>query len=282
MDCPPSLVSSTVLARLHALCVPPAQRRRPDLIFLDLRLPDFEGVTLLREVRSVSEDRVTPVAIITGDYFLTDNVRRELIRADHQIVKAARPHADDRRRTRRLKLQIRHDADAGDRVPAHPREGFLRSCPASRDGAVRRKLLPDTARCFTEGRSAHMRLVVVRVGERPSRLVPTVAIRIDTDAAGVLRTNGPARQSLRGAGQRSATQHRGQLQHRRPGPVGFVARHEQFCVKRISLNVIKNIRQRRRSVRGTLSTWELLVAYDTAQTVLEELWPDIRRRVSHH
>jgi hypothetical protein len=37
-----------------------------------------------------------------------------------------------------------------------------------------------------------------------------------------------------------------------------------------------------RSVRGTLSTWELLVAYDTAQTVLKEFWPDIRRKVSHH
>ena len=37
-----------------------------------------------------------------------------------------------------------------------------------------------------------------------------------------------------------------------------------------------------RSVRGTLSTWELLVMYDTAQTVLKEFWPDIRRKVSHH
>jgi hypothetical protein len=37
-----------------------------------------------------------------------------------------------------------------------------------------------------------------------------------------------------------------------------------------------------RSVRDTLSTWELLVAYDMAQTVLKEFWPDIRRKVSHH
>jgi hypothetical protein len=39
---------------------------------------------------------------------------------------------------------------------------------------------------------------------------------------------------------------------------------------------------RDRSVAGTLSTWELLVVYDTAQTVLKEFWPDIRRKVSHH
>jgi hypothetical protein len=37
-----------------------------------------------------------------------------------------------------------------------------------------------------------------------------------------------------------------------------------------------------RSVPGTLSVWWSLVAYDTAQTVLKEFWPDIRRKVSHH
>jgi hypothetical protein len=37
-----------------------------------------------------------------------------------------------------------------------------------------------------------------------------------------------------------------------------------------------------RSVPGTLSIWWSLVAHDTAQTVLKEFWPDIRRKVSHH
>jgi CheY-like chemotaxis protein len=53
--------------------------RRPDLILLDLHLPCTDGVTLLREFRSVPDHRVTPVAVITGDYFVADDVTRELI-----------------------------------------------------------------------------------------------------------------------------------------------------------------------------------------------------------
>ena len=37
-----------------------------------------------------------------------------------------------------------------------------------------------------------------------------------------------------------------------------------------------------RHVGAALSAWGTLVAYDTAQTVIREFWPDIRRKFSKH
>jgi CheY-like chemotaxis protein len=68
-----------VTARTAEAAIHSAAVRRPDLIFLDVHLPDSDGVSLLREFRSVSDHQVTPVAVITGDYFLEDDVTRELI-----------------------------------------------------------------------------------------------------------------------------------------------------------------------------------------------------------
>lgn len=74
-----------VTARTGEAAIHSAAVRRPDLIFLDLHLPDLDGVNLLREFRSVFANRVTPVAIITGDYFLTDNTTQELIALGAQL-----------------------------------------------------------------------------------------------------------------------------------------------------------------------------------------------------
>jgi CheY-like chemotaxis protein len=74
-----------VTVRTGEAAVHAAAARPPDLIFLDLHLPDFDGVTLLREFRSVFNNRATPVAIITGDYFLADDVTRELIELGAQL-----------------------------------------------------------------------------------------------------------------------------------------------------------------------------------------------------
>lgn len=68
-----------------AAAVGAAALRRPDLIFLDLHLPCTDGVSLLRELRSVPDHRATPVAVITGDYFLADEVTRELIELGAQL-----------------------------------------------------------------------------------------------------------------------------------------------------------------------------------------------------
>lgn len=50
----------------------------PDAIILDLRMPLVDGVGFLRRLRAQHEQRKTPVAIVTGDYFLDDAVSDEL------------------------------------------------------------------------------------------------------------------------------------------------------------------------------------------------------------
>jgi DNA-binding response OmpR family regulator len=51
---------------------------RPDAIILDLRMPLVDGLGFLRRLRARDEQRTTPVAIVTGDYFLDDAVSAEL------------------------------------------------------------------------------------------------------------------------------------------------------------------------------------------------------------
>ena len=55
-----------------------AQTSRPDAIILDLRMPLVDGLGFLRRLRSHEEQRDTPVAIVTGDYFLSDPIQLEL------------------------------------------------------------------------------------------------------------------------------------------------------------------------------------------------------------
>jgi DNA-binding response OmpR family regulator len=53
-------------------------RCRPDAIILDLRMPLVDGLGFLRKLRHRPELKDTPVAIVTGDYFLDDRVSNEL------------------------------------------------------------------------------------------------------------------------------------------------------------------------------------------------------------
>jgi DNA-binding response OmpR family regulator len=55
-----------------------AEKSRPDAIILDLRMPLIDGLGFLRRLRSQEGQRDTPVAIVTGDYFLDDAVSNEL------------------------------------------------------------------------------------------------------------------------------------------------------------------------------------------------------------
>ena len=55
-----------------------AQTSLPDAIILDLRMPLVDGLGFLRRLRAQDQQRRTPVAIVTGDYFLDDSVSAEL------------------------------------------------------------------------------------------------------------------------------------------------------------------------------------------------------------
>ena len=55
-----------------------AEESHPDAIILDLRMPLVDGLGFLRRLRARVDQRETPVAIVTGDYFLEDSVSNEL------------------------------------------------------------------------------------------------------------------------------------------------------------------------------------------------------------
>jgi DNA-binding response OmpR family regulator len=55
-----------------------ASKSRPDAIILDLRMPLVDGLRFLRRLRADDEQRAVPVAIVTGDYFLEDDIAAEL------------------------------------------------------------------------------------------------------------------------------------------------------------------------------------------------------------
>jgi DNA-binding response OmpR family regulator len=55
-----------------------AAEDRPDCIILDLRMPLVDGLGFLRRLRAREALVQTPVAIVTGDYFLDDAVSNEL------------------------------------------------------------------------------------------------------------------------------------------------------------------------------------------------------------
>lgn len=50
----------------------------PDAIILDMRMPITNGLQFLRQLRSKPHLADVPVAIVTGDYFLSESVQYEL------------------------------------------------------------------------------------------------------------------------------------------------------------------------------------------------------------
>ena len=55
-----------------------ATESRPNAIILDLRMPLIDGLGFLRRLRAQVNQRLTPVAIVTGDYFLPEAIQAEL------------------------------------------------------------------------------------------------------------------------------------------------------------------------------------------------------------
>jgi CheY-like chemotaxis protein len=55
-----------------------AARDRPDAILVDMRMPSMSGIEFLRHLRRDPRLHGTPVAIITGDYFLDQTQLSEI------------------------------------------------------------------------------------------------------------------------------------------------------------------------------------------------------------
>jgi DNA-binding response OmpR family regulator len=50
----------------------------PDAIIVDFRMPLMDGLGFISRFRAEERDRVTPIAMVTGDYFLDEPVANEL------------------------------------------------------------------------------------------------------------------------------------------------------------------------------------------------------------
>jgi two-component system, OmpR family, response regulator PrrA len=57
----------------------------PDAIILDLRMPIFGGLEFLRRLRSLKSDRHTSVTIVTGDYFIEEEIAAEIKELGAQV-----------------------------------------------------------------------------------------------------------------------------------------------------------------------------------------------------
>jgi DNA-binding response OmpR family regulator len=55
-----------------------ADKVRPHAIILDMRMPIVSGIQFLRQVRARPHMAHVPVAIVTGDYFLSEALQQEL------------------------------------------------------------------------------------------------------------------------------------------------------------------------------------------------------------
>lgn len=51
---------------------------QPDALILDMRMPVVSGLDFLRQLRRDARLRETPVAIVTGDYFLNEPILAEM------------------------------------------------------------------------------------------------------------------------------------------------------------------------------------------------------------
>ena len=57
-----------------------AENVRPNAIILDMRMPITNGLQFLRMIRAKPHLVEVPVAIVTGDYFLSDPIQHETLR----------------------------------------------------------------------------------------------------------------------------------------------------------------------------------------------------------
>ena len=55
-----------------------ARMVKPCAVILDMRMPIMSGLEFLRKIRKVPSIATVPVAIVTGDYFLSEPIQEEL------------------------------------------------------------------------------------------------------------------------------------------------------------------------------------------------------------
>lgn len=65
----------------------------PDVILLDINMPDMDGYTLCRLLRQCSALKEVPIIMLTGRDALLDKVRARLLGASEYLTKPFEPQA---------------------------------------------------------------------------------------------------------------------------------------------------------------------------------------------
>ena len=61
--------------------------RKPDLVFLDLVMPNTNGYEICSQLRKISAFRTTPIIILTGNDGIIDRVRAKIVGASDFLSK---------------------------------------------------------------------------------------------------------------------------------------------------------------------------------------------------
>lgn len=80
--------------------------RKPDLIFLDLVMPNLNGYEICSQLRKISSFRNTPIVILTGNDGVVDQVRARLVGASDFLSKPINPDAVLRTIDKHLKQKV--------------------------------------------------------------------------------------------------------------------------------------------------------------------------------
>ena len=135
------------------------EMRRPDIVLLDLGLPDIDGLQIVRRIR---KEATTPIVILSGRYDEREKVEALELGADDYVTK---PFSVDELNAR-LRVALRHAggpaADAGGRIVMGPLEfdaarhevrvGGLHVDLTPREFEILRVLLAHPGRLVTKGR----------------------------------------------------------------------------------------------------------------------------------
>ena len=71
--------------------VPTLLTRKPDMVFLDLVMPETNGYEICSQLRKISRFRNLPIIILSGNDGLVDQVRARLLGASDFLSKPIEP-----------------------------------------------------------------------------------------------------------------------------------------------------------------------------------------------
>jgi two-component system phosphate regulon response regulator PhoB len=189
----------TVLASTGEQALQSVRRRVPDLVLLDLMLPDLPGTEVCRQVKSDPRTRAVPVVMLTArgeeldrvvgfelgadDYVVKPFSMRELVLRVKAVLRRAGQQGGDRPRSElgpiRLDVEAHRCTIAGEEVSLTPLEFRLLATLMTRAGRVqsRERLLTDVWEMSSELETRTVDTHVKRLREKlgPARdLLETV------------------------------------------------------------------------------------------------------------